>query len=173
MKFSECANNSERRVWIERVLNRLWNDETSANPVRWRSENPSTNHGIHDRRNPAWGQGAVSALIVQDLLGGELHHVDATMPDGEVISHDYNRIPCCKDKQDCLGQDVDMTKIQFPDGTTYSESVPRIREHVLSDPLTVWRYAKLLSGVARELIAEEGINFAKVFGLNPGATPHK
>lgn len=70
--------------------------------------------------NPAFGQCAVSALVVQDLLGG-------TLVRGEVPgfgSHYWNEIP--------NGEGVhtyDPTRIQFPYGTTFprGEIVPRSR----------------------------------------------
>jgi hypothetical protein len=45
---------------LERALEVAWERTTSADPDRWSPQ------------NPAWGQCAVTALIVQDHYGGEL-----------------------------------------------------------------------------------------------------
>jgi hypothetical protein len=104
------------------VLRRSWSRDTSYDPLSWCPE------------NSAWGQCAVTALVLQDLLGGDLMF-------GEVngFQHYWNRLPG--------NSEVDLTLQQF-------ESVDRIehrrkadRAYVLSFPDTRRRYRKLLSRV--------------------------
>lgn len=95
-----------------------WCRETSADPERWTEE------------NPAWGQCAVTALLVQDLLGGDL--LRSTV-DG--ISHYWNRID---------GFDLDLTLRQFGPAIYDASPVVREREYVLSFPETKARYELLL-----------------------------
>lgn len=100
-------------------LRDAWNDETSALPSEW------------SKLNPARGQCAVSALVVQDTLGGDLLR---TTVNGE--SHYLNRLPD--------GSVIDVTFDQFPIGTIYDNApVVRERSYVLSFPATVTRYRLL------------------------------
>ena len=94
-----------------------WCAATSADPKGWTPENPSH------------GQCAVTALVVQDLLGGTLLR---TINDG--ISHYWNRLP--------TGIEVDLTREQFR-GWNPGEIVERDREYVLSFPETAARYELL------------------------------
>ncbi|SDT24727.1 YunG family protein [Actinoplanes derwentensis] len=55
--------------------------------------------------NPARGQCGVTALIVQDLLGGELIVGEVQVEAAKVGHHYWNRLPD--------GQDVDLTAGQF------------------------------------------------------------
>ncbi len=98
------------------MLREAWCAATSADPERWTPD------------NPAWGQCAVSALIIQDLLGGELRRC---LVDGE--SHYFNRI------ED--GTTVDVTGLQFPRCASWREmDGVRDRVDVLSYPATAVRY---------------------------------
>lgn len=104
---------------LERDLRRAWARDTSADPQSW------------SERNPAWGQCAVTALVVQDELGGELLRARV---DG--ISHYWNRLPS--------GETVDLTRHQFVNGGSIeSETELRTREYVLSFPDTRERYELL------------------------------
>lgn len=64
----------------------------------------------HDERdwhpgNPSRGQCGVTALIIQDLLGGELILGEVFVGDAQVGYHYWNRLPD--------GRDVDLTADQF------------------------------------------------------------
>ena len=107
---------------LAEVLSRSWSRETSYDPLSWCPE------------NSAWGQCAVTALVLQDILGGDLMF-------GEVngFQHYWNRLPG--------NIELDLTLRQF-------ESVNRIehprkadRAYILSFPDTRRRYRKLLSRV--------------------------
>jgi hypothetical protein len=106
------------------ALRSAWSRETSADPRHWSPANPS------------WGQCAVTALIVQDLFGGSL--LRAPLTDG---SHYWNQLP--------NGEEVDLTRDQFPDGMQIQEVAERDREYVLSSPDTEMRYQQLRSAAAR------------------------
>jgi hypothetical protein len=64
-------------------------------------------HDLQDwhQDNPARGQCGVTALILQDLLGGELVLGEVFVDDAKVGYHYWNRLPD--------GRDVDLTAEQF------------------------------------------------------------
>jgi hypothetical protein len=89
---------------LENALKRAWSRETCYLPdqEKWSSQ------------NPAFGQCAVTALIVQDFFGGEIlrcvHY-----------RHYWNRLP--------NGEEIDLTRSQFGDGVKpcADKVVPRKR----------------------------------------------
>lgn len=107
---------------LERIIRSAWNAETSADP-NW------------TQRHAALGQCAVTALVVQDELGGSLLRVV-----NEGVSHYYNSLPG--------GTELDLTRGQFGtwDPTPAEE---RRREYVLSFPDTELRYQLLRGRVDR------------------------
>jgi hypothetical protein len=113
---------------LESLLLESWCRETSSDPERWSAE------------NPAWGQCAVTALIAQDYLGGDIVWAEAALPDGAKISHYFNLID---------GSEQDFTRRQFPHGTAVPQGVPKpkgfnsTREYVLSFESTKIRYELL------------------------------
>ncbi len=112
------------------ALRAAWCRETSSDPDAWTPE------------NPAWGQCAVTAVVVRDMLGGEVVWGEAALPDGRRISHYWNRI---------AGRDIDLTREQFPAGTQLPPGGPRRADipdtaaYVLSHPATRDRHALLIS----------------------------
>jgi hypothetical protein len=102
---------------VEAAIRAAWTADTSADAA-WSSECPEL------------GQCAVTALIVQNLFGGELKR---TLANG--ISHYYNEI---------AGETVDFTRAQFHEPLIMEEPVSRDRDYVLSFPVTAERYQKLL-----------------------------
>lgn len=102
--------------WAE--LEGAWCAATSANPLNWTED------------NPALGQCAVTALIVQDYFGGILVRAE-----NEGVSHYWNRIG---------GVEIDLTRSQFIEWTPGDEA-ERDREYVLSFPETKRRYELLLA----------------------------
>lgn len=100
-----------------------WSRDTSYDPDAWSSD------------NPAWGQCAVAALVVQDYLGGDLLRVT----DGHV-THYWNRVE---------SGDVDLTLVQFSSTPAWTSSPEVIeRAYVLSWPDTRVRYNRLRDRVA-------------------------
>jgi hypothetical protein len=113
---------------LESLLAKSWCRESSSDPDGWSEE------------NPAWGQCAVTAAIVDDYLGGEIVWAKAALPDGGKVSHYFNLI---------AGQEYDLTRKQFPDGTVVPPGIPKTngfnstREYVLSYEATLKRYELL------------------------------
>lgn len=123
---------------LEKVLQKSWSIETSYCPNEWNESNSS------------FGQCAVSALIVDDYFGGEIIWAEASLPDGQKISHYFN----CID-----GKEVDLTRHQFSHGTTISSGAKKnkgfatMREFMLSNENTKKRY-ELLKEIVRNKLAD-------------------
>lgn len=124
---------------LQEALLRAWSAETSYDPEHWSSS------------NPAWGQCAVTSLIVQDFAGGDIVVTEAHLPGGGTIKHFFNKLyipSACE---------VDLTRGQFPPGTSLPnassavEGYPSVREYILAFPSTVRRYQSLREAVARAL----------------------
>lgn len=120
---------------LQKSLAAAWCAATSYDAARWTSQ------------NPAYGQCAVTACVVQDYLGGEIVWAEAHQPDGQKISHFFNRIG---------GKTVDLTRAQFPAGTVVGvggahPSGADARGYILSYPATQARYAELQRRVAQSL----------------------
>ena len=121
---------------LEKALTRCWSKETSSDPEHWTPD------------NPAWGQCAVTALIVNDYLGGGIVWAEAKLSDGKNISHYFNLID---------GTEVDLTRRQFPEGTVIPDGVEKkkeytsTRDYVLSFPATQQRYEILKDRVDEKI----------------------
>jgi hypothetical protein len=142
MVGSVRATASARRIWdvlrpeipnvhpqleqLERALVRSWSRETSYDPENW------------SKLNSAWGQCAVTALIIQDHIGGELVV-------GEVngIPHYWNRLT--------RRRQVDLTAHQFGSEIKRTKGKKCDRDFVLSFPDTIRRYRRLRSSVLQKL----------------------
>jgi hypothetical protein len=120
---SELAHKSEARedppVELYRRLTRAWSIETSG---KWR------------RDNPACGQCSVTALVVQDVLGGELLKTRVAG-----AWHFYNRID---------GRRWDLTSSQFATPIGYDD-LPSSRQEALADT-SKQKYVVLVERLARE-----------------------
>jgi hypothetical protein len=112
---------------IKTALAQAWNGDTSA-------ESDWTD------ANPAYGQCAVTSLVVQDHLGGEL--ICGRVTGG---SHYWNMLPS--------GEEIDLTKQQFKRPFVPQSTEISSREHVLADPHTRQRY-ELLSDRVRQALAK-------------------
>lgn len=111
---------------LAEALRQAWGRDTSADPDGWSVENPS------------WGQCAVTALVIQDVLGGELLRCEA--PTG---SHYWNRLPD--------GREIDLTREQFKHGLDAVNVERRDRDYVLSFAATRGRYHALTERAHRAL----------------------
>lgn len=94
---------------LEKALQKSWSKETSYSPDSWSTD------------NSALGQCAVTALVVNDYLGGEIVWADAVLPDGQTISHYFNLVD---------GNEVDLTRSQFPEGTIIPKGVKKSKDFV-------------------------------------------
>lgn len=123
-------------IELEKALQKSWSKETSYLPDEW-------NHA-----NAALGQCAVTALIVNDFFGGDIVWADALLPDGQMVSHYFNVID---------GKVVDLTRSQFPQGTSIPEGREKkkgfgsTREFMVSSENTKKRYELL-----RERVKDRG-----------------
>lgn len=108
------------------ALRNAWARDTSYDPAQWSA------------KNPAWGQCAVTALVVQDYCGGAI-------VSGEVngIAHYWNRLPSNKE--------LDLTLQQFGKSAHHSKAQPCGRDFILSFPDTVRRYQELQGRVSSRL----------------------
>ena len=112
----------------------------------WSAETSSSREW--SRENRSLGQCAVTACVIQDYLGGDILNTVATLPDGTTDSHYYNSID---------DEEIDRTRGQFPEGTTYTEGTPKTqgcdttRDYILSNINTKIRYHLLRSGVGLRL----------------------
>jgi hypothetical protein len=119
---SNLAQTSIQTRELLSLLRRAWRADTSYDPNGW------------SIMNPAFGQCAVTALIVQDRLGGELVHGVT-----KSVSHYWNRVP--------NGLEIDLTSDQFEAKLCFDRVETRSRDYVLSYPETKARYEKLLCRV--------------------------
>jgi len=121
---------------LELALKNSWTKESSSDPFKWSSN------------NPAWGQCAVTALVVNDYLGGNIVWANVVLPDGKELSHYFNNINC---------KEKDFTRVQFSMGTIIARGIPKTkgfpstREYILSYPVIVSRY-KLLKKKVQEFL---------------------
>jgi len=111
---------------LEVILPLAWSRATSADPQGW------------TRKNPAWGQCAVTALLIQDACGGTLVRTNAYTPGNDApIGHYFVRM--------ADGVHIDLTRNQFPEGTTFSENTEeRSREYVLDPKFSTRKRYRLL-----------------------------
>jgi len=110
---------------LELALVKSWIRETSSDPLNWSEQNSS------------WGQCAVTSLVVNDYLGGEIVWANAHLPDDRDISHYFNKIN---------NLEKDFTRRQFPAGTIIPAGVTKnklfssTRDYVLSYEITRQKY---------------------------------
>ncbi len=112
-------------------LQRSWDRDTSINFNAWSPE------------NPALGQCTVTALVVNDYLGGTIIRTEAILPNGKTVSHYFNLVD---------GEEIDLTRSQFPSGTIFTDyQIMRngqpTRDYALSFPETTRRYNLLKNRV--------------------------
>lgn len=112
--------------------------------VAWIQE---TSNGEWDSECPELNQCAVTALVIQDLFGGEL----LRCPTKKGSSHYWNLLP--------NGEEVDLTINQFSysgDIPIKAETLKRDRGYVLSFPDTKARY-ELLSTRVKNILEDSNI----------------
>lgn len=90
---------------------------------------------------PALGQCAVTALVIQDYLGGQLLRAEV-----EGVSHYWNVVQ---------GTEIDLTRHQFTNFAPV-DVAKRSRKYVVSFPDTVRRYEVLRRRVAIAMGEEDG-----------------
>jgi hypothetical protein len=100
------------------VFQECWRRETSYDPEKWSPENPTH------------GQCAITALVIQDLLGGDLLKGKVNGAD-----HYWNRLPD--------SSEFDLTRDQFGAAVSVASPERVSRQYVLSFENTVRRYEQL------------------------------
>lgn len=99
---------------LERAIRDSWSLATAEEDDGWTPENPSRGHCD------------ITALVVQDLLGGDILGADVYLDGERIEGHMWNRLTS--------GIDIDLTREQFKRGETIDE--PRIgrRTSAIADP---------------------------------------
>lgn len=92
---------------LEEAIRRSWGPDTVDADDGWSPENPARGHCD------------VTALVVNDLVGGELMSADVFLGDDRIMAHMWNRLPS--------GIEVDLTREQFRNGEVLREPVARKR----------------------------------------------
>ena len=112
------AGHSLTEAELAKAIATSWSRETSDDPRRWSYD------------NPARGQCAVTALIVQDFFGGGLRcaHINLT-------PHYWNLLP-----NHC---ELDLTKSQFKEVAISGAPIESTRQLVLSSSTTRRNYRRL------------------------------
>lgn len=121
---------------IIEALEKSWSPESRYQEIAW------------DSGNPARGQCAVSSLVVQDYLGGDLKRFSVIV-EGKEEKHFVNLLP--------NGEIIDATRSQYAEDISMVDSLPNlegfksIREKLMSDEDTHKRYKILGARVAKQL----------------------
>lgn len=89
---------------LEGAIREAWGPDTSEGPDEWTAD------------NPAWGNCAVTALVVRDYLGGELVIAGVVRDGSRVDRHVWNRLPS--------GLMLDLTREQFRNGEQFETPGP-------------------------------------------------
>jgi hypothetical protein len=110
---------------VEQAIMKAWAADTSSRPELWTPE------------SPALGQGTVTALVMQDYLGGALVKKEVKSMPGYI--HYYNLLSTGL---------RDLTKSQFAEGTAFGPAEFMEREDILFYPDTMRRYEILRARVS-------------------------
>jgi hypothetical protein len=112
------ARHSLTEAELAKTIAKSWSRETSDDPGRWSCD------------NPARGQCAVTALIVQDFFGGDLLRGNINL-----TPHYWNLLP-----NRC---ELDLTKNQFKEVVFWGTPTQSCRQFVLSNSTTRRNYKRL------------------------------
>jgi hypothetical protein len=108
-------------------VRKAWGPDTSADPAGWTPDNPS------------WGQDEITALLLQERLGGSIIKSRYITSDGKMGMHVYN---------DFDGSAFDATSQQYPRGTLIVKSDTVVsKQALLKDRATVLRFRKIKARV--------------------------
>ena len=124
--LTQTKSQQEGIAHVGHVISGCWNRRTSYDPQGW------------SKGNRAWGQCAVTALVVQDLFGGV---VVRGFVNG--IEHYWNRLP--------NQSELDLTRKQFNEIRDIAGVSPVSRDALLAFPSTVARYENLRQRVMTKI----------------------
>jgi hypothetical protein len=113
---------------LEHAIRSSWDRETTEGPDEWSDD------------NPAWGNCAVTALVVRDYLGGDLVIAGVVRDGVRVDRHVWNVLPS--------GLAVDLSRDQFRNGERFEAPQPLDEPSV---PGTEERYELLAARVRERL----------------------
>jgi hypothetical protein len=99
---------------LEQAIREAWSLDTADEDDGWTPENPSR------------GQCDITALVVHDLLGGEVLGADVYLDGERIERHMWNRL--------VSGIDVDLTRDQFRRGEVIGEPTVARRTPAIADP---------------------------------------
>jgi hypothetical protein len=102
---------------LEEAIRRSWGPDTVDPDDGWAED------------NPAQGHCDVTALVVNDLVGGEFAAADVYLGGQRIMAHMWNRLPS--------GIEIDLTREQFTRGETLGPArfTQRPPDSVLADPV--------------------------------------
>lgn len=121
---------------LQDAIEASWSSDTCFDASEWSPE------------NPARGQCATTALVVQYFLGGELEKM-TTVFEGQLESHYYNVLPD--------GTKLDLAGKQYPADQELTPSevnlrgFASVRDKMMHEPGTKKRYEILLERVKQKL----------------------
>jgi hypothetical protein len=120
------ANEDYFLDYLPRVR-KAWGPDTSADPAGWTPDNPS------------WGQDEITALLLQERLGGSIIKGSYITSAGKTGVHVYN---------DFDGSHFDATSQQYPRGTVIVKSKATVsKATLLENRATVMRFRKIKARV--------------------------
>jgi GNAT superfamily N-acetyltransferase len=116
------AHNAVTLEALEGAVRSAWRADTADDPAAWSLENPARDHCD------------VTALLVRELLGGEILIANVIRDGRRIERHAWNRLPS--------GLTVDLTRSQFRDGEEFD--APRVGEPMVmqSAPERYARFAE-------------------------------
>ncbi len=107
-----AGRNQTKYATLFALLRKAWSKDTAS---------PSCQDGW-EAKHPSTGQCAVTALVVQDMCGGDVVRMDL----GTLGSHYLNRLPNGEGFTD-----YDLTWVQFPSGTLRTQAAQADRTVML------------------------------------------
>ncbi len=107
-----AGRNQTKYATLFALLRKAWGKDTAS---------PSCQDGW-EAKHPSTGQCAVTALVVQDMCGGDIVRMDL----GTLGSHYLNRLPNGEGFTD-----YDLTWVQFPSGTLRTQAAQADRTVML------------------------------------------
>jgi hypothetical protein len=126
---------------LVKAIESSWCAETSNNPEKWTKENTS------------YGQCAVTALVLNDFVGGDIIRCMVKLSDNTKVSHYFNYFQ---------GFYYDLTRKQFDStvGFDLTNNQTRTKEELLNNESTKQRYELLKQKTLEKLgfIEGESIN---------------
>jgi hypothetical protein len=99
---------------LEQAIREAWSLDTADEDDGWTPENPSR------------GQCDITALVVQDVLGGDILGADVYLDGARIEGHMWNRL--------VSGIEIDLTREQFRRGETIGEPRTGRRTSAIADP---------------------------------------